>query len=82
MEIDLGYQEITRYQVNDSFSSNSQGGSSSSSTSTQVVRQSAVLASEVMGLPDLQGFLKMPGDEIARIKVDYVGMPEVNPAFQ
>lgn len=82
MESELGDQEITRYQVNDSFSSNSQGGSSSSSTSTQVVRQSAVLASEVMGLPDLQGFLKMPGDEIARIKVDYVSMPEVNPAFQ
>jgi len=81
MEQELGEQEIERMQVNDSFSTNDHGQSQSQSTSTQVVRQSAVLASEVMGLPDLQGFLKLPGDEIARIQVDYVSMPEVNKAF-
>lgn len=81
MEHELGEQEIERMQVNDSFSTNDQGQSQSQSMSTQVVRQSAVLASEVMGLPDLQGFLKMPGDEIARIKVEYIGMQEVNQAF-
>lgn len=82
MEHELGDQEIERIQVNDSFSQNDQGQSQSQSTSTQVVRQSAVLASEVMGLPDLHGFLKIPGDEIARIEVEYVGMPDVNPAFE
>ena len=82
MEQELGDQEITRYQVNDSFSTNDSSTSTSTSTSTHVVRQSAVLASEVMGLPDLHGFLKMPGDEIARVVVDYVGMPEVNQPFQ
>lgn len=82
MEHELGDQEIERVQVNDSFSQNDQGQSQSQSTSTQVVRQSAVLASEVMGLPDLHGFLKIPGDEIARIEVEYVGMPDVNPAFE
>lgn len=82
MEHELGDQEIERIQVNDSFSQNDQGQSQSQSTSPQVVRQSAVLASEVMGLPDLHGFLKIPGDEIARIEVEYVGMPDVNPAFE
>lgn len=82
MEHELGEQEIERTQINDSFSTNNQGSSESQSMSTQIVRQSAVLASEVMGLPDLEGFLKMPGDEIARIKVEYVSMPDVNRAFE
>lgn len=81
MENELGDQEIERTQFNESFSTNEHGQSQSQSVSTQVVRQSTVLASEVMGLPDLNGFLKLPGDEIARIAVDYVGMPDVNPAF-
>lgn len=82
MEHELGEQEIEREQVNDSFSTNDHGTSQSQSMSTQRVRQSAVLASEVMGLPDLRGYLKIPGDEIARIAVEYVGMPDVNPAFE
>lgn len=82
MEHELGEQEIERSQVNDSFSMSDNGQTQSQSTSTQVVRQSAVLASEIMGLPDLQGFLKIPGDEIARIRVEYVAMPDQNPAFE
>jgi type IV secretory pathway TraG/TraD family ATPase VirD4 len=82
MEHELGEQEIERNQLNESFSTNDHGTSQSESMSTQVVRQSTVLASEVMGLPDLNGFLKLPGDEIARIAVDYVSMPDVNPAFE
>lgn len=81
MEHELGEQEIERQQVNDSISASERGISQSQSTSTQVVRQSAVLASELMGLPDLNGYLKMPGDEIARIAVGYMSMPEVTPAF-
>lgn len=82
MEHELGEQEIERGQVNDSFSMSDSGQTQSQSTSTQVVRQSTVLASEIMGLPDLQGFLKIPGDEIARIRVEYVAMPDQNPPFQ
>jgi len=82
MEHELGEQEIERTQVNDSFSTSNNGHSQSQNTSTHVVRQSTVLTSEIMGLPDLQGFLKIPGDEIARIKVEYVAMPDRNPAFQ
>lgn len=82
MEQELGEQEIERTQLNDSISTNEQGQSQSQSVSTQVVRQSTVMGSEIMGLPDLQGFLKLPGDEIARIAVEYVAMPDQNPAFQ
>lgn len=82
MEHELGEQEIERSQVNDSFSMSDSGQTQSQSTSTQVVRQSAVLASEIMGLPDLHGFLKIPGDEIARVRVEYVAMPDQNPAFE
>lgn len=82
MEQELGEQEIERTQINDSTSTSDNGESNSQSTSTQVVRQSAVLGSEIMGLPDLHGFLKMPGDEIARIEVEYVGMTDINPAFE
>jgi len=82
MEHELGEQEIERSQVNDSFSMSDNGQTQSQSTSTQVVRQSAVLASEIMGLPDLSGYLKIPGDEIARIRVEYVSMPDQNPAFE
>ncbi|PXX73676.1 type IV secretory pathway TraG/TraD family ATPase VirD4 [Rivihabitans pingtungensis] len=82
MENELGEQEIERVQVSDSFTTTDDGQSESQNTSIQVVRQSTVLASEIMGLPDLQGFLKLPGDEIARISVDYVSMPDQNPAFQ
>lgn len=82
MELELGEQEIERGQVNDSFSESEGGQSQSQSVSSQVLRQSAVMASEIMGLPDLQGFLKIPGDEIARIAVEYVAMPDQAPAFQ
>lgn len=82
MEHELGEQEIEREQGNTSISTSDHGQSQSMSTSTQVVRQSAVLASEITGLPNLHGYLKVPGDEIARITVPYVSMPEVTPAFE
>lgn len=81
MEQELGEQEIERLQVSDSYSINNGGDSQGQSTSKQIIRQAAVLSSELLGLPDLSGFLKLPGDEIAQIKVDYVKMPDVNPAF-
>lgn len=82
MEQELGEQEIERLQVSDSFSMNDGNGhSQSQNTSIQVVRQSTVLASEIMGLSDLQGYLKLPGDDIARIRVAYVAMPDRNSAF-
>lgn len=81
MEQELGEQEIERTQVSNSSSSNDEGTSKSQSISTQVVRQSAVLASEIMALPDLQGYVKIPGNKIARISIQYEAMPDKNPAF-
>lgn len=81
MEQELGEQEIERDTFNESFSQSDNGLSNSSSSSTQVVRQAAVLASEISGLPDLTGYLKVPGDEVALVKVDYVKMPDVLPAY-
>ena len=34
-----------------------------------------------VGLPDLQGFLKIPGQPVATVKIDYQAMPEVESAF-
>jgi type IV secretory pathway TraG/TraD family ATPase VirD4 len=76
MEQELGEQEIERTHI-----SETSGDSFNESTSTQIVRQSAVLSSELTGLPDLQGYLKIPGDEIAKIRIKYVKMDDVNQAF-
>jgi len=40
-----------------------------------------VLSSELTALPDLHGFLKMPGDEVLKVRIEYQKMDEVNPAF-
>jgi type IV secretory pathway TraG/TraD family ATPase VirD4 len=82
MEQELGEQEIGRSNLNDSFNVGENGQSRSQSSSTQVLRQSAVLSSEIMNLPDLNGYLKLPGDEISQIQIDYVAMPEKMPAFE
>ena len=81
MEHELGEQEIERSQINDTQSNSDQGVSYGQSVSTQVVRQSVVLASEIMGLPDLTGYLKLPGNEIGVIAIEYVLMADRNPAF-
>lgn len=77
MEQELGEQEIERDSFNESLSQSDNGMSNSYGMSTQVVRQAAVLASEISGLPDLTGYLKVPGDEVALVKVDYLKMPDV-----
>lgn len=83
MEEELGQQEIMRITEGESdaklFSGNSGG---SKSVSQQFSRQSAVMASEIMSLEDLHGYLKLPGDTIHGVKLDYVGMPEINAPFE
>lgn len=81
MEEELGQQEIERMTVSASKTHKELFGGSTS-TSQQYTRQSAVMASEVMGLANLCGFLKMPGDTIHRVQLDYVAMPEIQPGFQ
>lgn len=80
MEDELGQQEIDRLTVSKSKKSTDLL-EANTSKSHQFTRQSAVMASEIMGLQDLNGYLKMPGETIHRVKLDYVSMPEVQPAF-
>lgn len=81
MEEELGHQEIERTSISSS-SPDYELFKGSTTTSQQYTRQATVMASEIMGLENLHGFLKMPGDAIHRVQLDYVAMPEVQPAYQ
>lgn len=52
-----------------------------SSVNTQIVRESVVLASELMGLPNLSGIVIRPGYGQTRFKVPYVKMPVLYDGF-
>ena len=86
---ELGEQDIDRLQMTTGQGTSSGGltnpGQSSESFNTnynmQRVRQAAIMSSEVLNLPDLQGFLKIPGQPVATVKIDYQAMPEVEPAY-
>ena len=85
----LGEQDIDRLQMTTGQGTSSGGltnpGQSSESFNTnynmQRVRQAAIMSSEVLNLPDLQGFLKIPGQPVATVKIDYQAMPEVESAY-
>ena len=47
----------------------------------KVARFSTANYTELTALPDLSGYLKMPGDEVLKIKIEYQAMDEMNPAF-
>ena len=86
---ELGEQDIDRLQMTTGQGTSTGGmmnpghGSESFNTNynMQRVRQAAIMSSEVLNLPDLQGFLKMPGQPVATVKVEYQAMPEVEPAY-
>lgn len=56
--------------------------SESTNFSSQVVIESVVLASEIMGLPDLHGYLRMIGNPIAKIELTYVKRPSIETAYE
>ena len=68
---ELGEQDIARLAVSQSEGASSGGTSVSTNVNVHHVRQSAVLASEVLNLPDLHGFLKLPGQPIGRVALEY-----------
>lgn len=39
------------------------------------------VASEILNLPDLHGFLKIPGQPVRAVQVEYQAMPEVQLGF-
>ena len=59
-------------------------GTASNSTSNTQIREHkrTILASEIAGLPDLCGFLKLPGVPIGTIQLQYEKHPEVTPAYR
>ena len=86
---ELGEQDIDRLQMTTGQGTSSGGvlnpGHSSESSNTsynmQRVRQAAILSSEILNLPDLHGFLKIPGQPVGAVQVEYQAMPEVQPGF-
>ncbi len=83
MEKELGKQEVRRPEVSTGTSQRvGELASTSENRSDRVVEQSAVMASEIQGLPNLHGFLKLAGMPLARIILQYVSMPDLRPAFE
>ena len=81
-EKELGRQEVIRPETSNSTSQRTgELPSSSENRSTRVVEQPAVLAGEILTLPNLAGFLKLVGLPIARVKLQHVAMPDNMPAF-
>lgn len=81
-ENELGEQEVKRAEVSNSTSTRlGELPNTSENTSERRSQQMAVLASEVQGLADLHGFLKLIGLPIARVVLQYVGMPELNTPY-
>ena len=85
----IGQQEIERRERNTSQgTSYSSGGiagnmgqSSNEGYADRVVTQAAVMASELMQLPDLAGYLGTPAQPWKRIDVPYMQLPDVAPGF-
>lgn len=81
-EKELGRQEVIRPETSNSTSQRTgELPSSSENRSTRVVEQPAVLAGELLTLPNLSGFLKLVGLPIARVKLEYTSQPDNMPAF-
>jgi len=56
--------------------------SHNTSFSMQRVRQAAVMSSEILHLPDLHGFLRIPGQPVGAVTLAYQAMTELQPGFQ
>jgi type IV secretory pathway TraG/TraD family ATPase VirD4 len=82
-EHEIGQQEIEREERNQG-TSQQFGNLASNNTNSGVRRhvQSAVLASEIMGLENLNGYLMLTGLPIARVQLEYVPMPTVNALYE
>jgi len=76
-ERQLGEREVKR--LTGSQSQNRPGGfgrrSEGTSVTTQIVRESVVMASELQGLPDLKGIISRTGKPHTWFAVEYVAMP-------
>ena len=80
MSKEVGDRQIKRKTENHS-SSTGQHASSSTSTSWQTVTERAVLASEIMALPDLTGYLRIE-DTTMRVELKYTPRTASQPDYQ
>jgi len=79
-ENEIGQQEVERIEIgqNQSNQMSMQGASQGEGTTATKRRltQAAVLASELMNLDNMHGYLMLTGLPLARIKLTYMAMPE------
>jgi type IV secretory pathway TraG/TraD family ATPase VirD4 len=80
---EFGMQDIEREMVSHTKSGSFWDDNSreSETHSVSYSSQRTVLASEIAGLPDLKGYLKIPGVPIGRVKIDYKKREEVAESF-
>lgn len=82
-ENEIGQQEVERTETSEGTSSRvGDFGSSSENKSVRRVTQAAVLASQITGLENLHGYLMLTGQPVARIELDYMSMPDLNPSYE
>jgi hypothetical protein len=72
---EIGDEEITRTQISES-KKTSDLLENSRSTTEQILRQSLVMPSEIMGLQDLHGYVKSPTGSIIRGELAYEAIPQ------
>jgi type IV secretory pathway TraG/TraD family ATPase VirD4 len=83
MSKELGEQEIERVQVSQG-ESNKLGELAGHNTNQHMHRQTqaAVMPSQLLSLPNLQGYLRMPGSDVFQVVIPYQSMPDKNLPFE
>ena len=81
MSREIGERQLERQQISVSKTAGPQtAANNSTSTTWQTTTERAVLASEIMSLPDLQGFLRIE-DTTMRVALTYEAYPPVGPDY-
>lgn len=78
---EFGMQQIERENVSYSESSSDHGDSESETRSKSYEHQRTILASEIAGLQNLAGYIKLPGVPIGRVTIPYEKLYEVTQSF-
>lgn len=82
-ENEIGQQEVEREEVSEGTSRKvGDFGSASENKSMRRNTQAAVLASQITGLDNLQGYLMLTGQPIAKVQLAYVAMPDINRPYE
>ncbi len=81
MSAEIGERHIKRKQVSTTSNSGGQGGSSGTSTTWQDTTERAVLASEIMSLSDLSGYLRVESTTM-KVQLHWTPYPVVADDYQ